>query len=299
MKTSNLVLTASKFFVEGKTQYKIIAKVSLNDDCKNGIYDFSVTADTYQKKLNGQFYNVSGGCQHEEILKHFPDYYKMFVSLHLCNHYGQPMYPVANGFYHMKNSSKEVCMDYLRISENEYKLLKIAEDEKYFKYLLFKSGIVKRWNKEAKQAILKLQELTGNEWENPYKEGERFYLTQTEGEKEEIELLKKAGYYSIDQIIARKNEALNEKRKKERAAICEQHDKKIKEEENTKQIKLYIFDSGLSVDNVIYYNHRNEVVFNWMESSYITNVTEEEFNNFISKVDYSKLPEGIKFTLKK
>ena len=70
MKTEKLTYSKTRFFVENKTRYKIIAKISLNDDCKNGMYDFSITASIYKKKGNGQFYQISVGCLHEEIKKH-------------------------------------------------------------------------------------------------------------------------------------------------------------------------------------------------------------------------------------
>lgn len=111
----------------------------------------------------------------------------MFVDLHLSNHYGAPMYPVGNGFYHIKNSSKETAIKYLRITEKEYNLLNQAEDEQYFKYLLYALGIVERWKRESNEALKKLEKLTGQIWENPYKpENERFTLKLTDEERTTI-----------------------------------------------------------------------------------------------------------------
>ena len=59
---------------------------------------------------------------------------------------------------------------------------------------------------------------------------------------------------------------------------------------------LYIFDSGVSIDNVIYYDHKNTVCFNWNE--YDKKISQEDYIDFINKIDYSKLPEGIKFEIK-
>lgn len=152
-------------------------KISLDDCCKNNICNWSITAEIYEKRKNGRFVCSSVGCQHEEILKQFP-HFKMFVDLHLSNHYGMPIYPVENGFYHIKNSSKETAINYLRITEKEYNLLNQAEDKQYFKYLLYMLGIVERWKIESNEALKKLEELTGQTWGNPYKpENERFTLT--------------------------------------------------------------------------------------------------------------------------
>lgn len=57
-----------------------------------------------------------------------------------------------------------------------------------------------------------------------------------------------------------------------------------------------MFDHGLSVDNVIYYNHTNTLSFNWRD--YGEKITQEEFDDFVNNVDRSQLPEGIKFELK-
>lgn len=175
METSNkLSYSKTHSYVENGTQYKITAKVSLNDDCKNGMYDFSVTADIYEKRKNGRFVWCSGGCCHEEIEKRFPELAK-FIPLHLCNHYGAPICPAGNGHYHLQNSGKDTTINYLRITEDEYNALSLAEDQKYFKYLLFSLGIVDRWKKEADTLISKLETLCGCKWENPYKpEKERF-----------------------------------------------------------------------------------------------------------------------------
>lgn len=167
MKTNILSYTASKNYVENGTTYRIDVKIQLTDECKNGVCHWSVTADIYEKRKNGRVLNVCGGCCHEEILKHFPEF-KQFVNLHLSDCYGAPLYAVENGYYHMKNSSKETVMDYLRITETEYNLLCQSEDEQYFRYLLYSMGIVNRWNEESRTAIKDLEALTGNEWVNPY-----------------------------------------------------------------------------------------------------------------------------------
>lgn len=117
--TNRLCYTVSKRYIQAGTTFKIDVKILLADDCKNNICDWSITADIYEQRKNGRFVWCAGGCCHEEILKRFPQF-KMFVDLHLSNHYGAPMYPVENGFYHITNSSKETAINYLRITETEY-----------------------------------------------------------------------------------------------------------------------------------------------------------------------------------
>ena len=92
--TNRLCYTVSKRYIQAGTTFKINVKILLADDCKNNICDWSITADIYEQRKNGRFVWCAGGCCHEEILKRFPQF-KMFVDLHLSNHYGAPMYPAA------------------------------------------------------------------------------------------------------------------------------------------------------------------------------------------------------------
>ena len=107
IETKNLSYNVTKFYVENGITYKMNVRI------KNGVCDWSITADIYEKRRNGRFVWCVSSCCHEEILKRFPEF-KTFIDLHLCNHYGQPMYPVENGLYHLKNSDKEKTINYLR-----------------------------------------------------------------------------------------------------------------------------------------------------------------------------------------
>lgn len=73
-------------------------------------------------------------------------------------------------------------------------------------------------------------------------------------------------------------------------------EKKQQKAENEKRVMLAVLDAGLSVCNVIYYDHSNELVFNWKD--YETKVTENDFNKFVSSVNRSLLPAGITFKMK-
>lgn len=297
MKTNILSYTASKNYSGNGTNYRIEVKVQLLDECKNGVCSWSVTADIYEKRINGRVLNVGGGCCHEEILKHFPEF-KQFVNLHLCDCYGAPLYAVENGCYHMKNSSKETVIDYLRITETEYNLLCQSGDEQHFKYLLYAMGIVNRWNEESKAAIKDLEALTGNEWVNPYEyDKERKHIEAfTDEEAAEFNERIESGYYTPEAIQARKKAESRRAYEVKRAEIISDYEKKVSRLEEEKTVKLYILDSGLSIDNVIYYADRKEVVFNWLE--YKDKIGQEFFIDFLNNVDYSKLPEGITFKMK-
>lgn len=298
METANkLIYLSTKFFTENEEEYRMTVTVSLDDDCHNNMCDWSVTADIRQKNKQGTYIEYMGGCCHDEVAKHFPELAK-FIPLHCSNHYGAPMYPVKNGIYHIKNSDKSVAIEYLRISDKEYsKLSEAVDDEMYFKYLLFDLGIVDRWKRESEELIAELEKLCGKKWVNPYTpEKERFTLTLTDEERLLIEERVKARYYSAENIEKRREEDHKAEMLKKRAEICERYDKRIRQAEAEKKIMLCVFDYGLSTDNAIYYPHLNTLSFNW--NSYGKKITQEEFDDFVNKVDRSQLPEGIKFELK-
>jgi hypothetical protein len=297
MKSKILRWNPKKIYHEEGNVYKICAKVSLDDDCNNMHADFSITADVYEKTKNGRWLWVAGGCQHDLISKHFPEL-KRFIPLHLCSHDGSPMYPVENGSFHVYNSSEIITNDYLRLSDGELQKLNAApKDHAYFKYMLFHLGIVARWQKEADEFIRFLEEKTGVEWENPYTpEQEHFRLEISAEEKAKIETKISNGYYS-EEAIAERNEARRiAKIEAQREEILAKYNKTEQQARNERDIKLYILDSGLPTDNVIYYNHTNEVVFNWKD--YDKKITQEQFVDFINQVDYSKLPDGVEFSIK-
>lgn len=297
MKTNKLSYTALKNYVENGTTCRIDVKIQFADECKNGVCSWSITADIYEKRQNGRFVWCSGGCCHDEISKHFPEFSK-FVALHLSDCYGAPLYAVENGYYHMKNSSKETVIDYLRVTEEEYNVLRDASDEAYFKYLLYSMGIVNRWNEEAKEAVKELEALTGNEWVNPYEyDKERKHIEAfTDEEAAEMNKRIDSGYYTPEAMKERKEKAAQKAYEKKRAEIIAECERKVSKLEEEKTVKLYILDSGLPVDNVIYYEHKKEVVFNWLE--YKDKISQDVFIDFLNNVDYSKLPKGITFKIK-
>lgn len=123
METNNLSYNVTKIYVEDGITYKMNVRISLDDYGKNGICDWSITADIYEKRRNGHFVWCASSCCHDEILKYFPEF-KLFIDLHLCNHYGHPMYPVENGFYHLKNSDKEIMRTFFAQVETRYRAIK-------------------------------------------------------------------------------------------------------------------------------------------------------------------------------
>ena len=151
--------------------YKI--NIRLNDECRNGHEDFSITADFWKLKKPRTDKNwIMGGCCHEEILKLRPDL-KIFVDIHLNDFRGYPMYYIENGFYHLKNMPKEKFMEYVKVNETGYELLKKASDENEYGYLLLnKLENHKVWEKLAEEGVKILEELTGKVFES---KGKKLY----------------------------------------------------------------------------------------------------------------------------
>lgn len=291
MKTNTLKHTVVKSFREKGITYKVITTIKLHDECKNGTCSWSITGILQQKKGNGRFYDIRRGCIHEGILKASPKL-KMFVDLHLCDWRGTPLYLVENGYYFLQKDKKQ-AKEYLRVTDEEMEILSKCDNKEYFKYQLFALGIVERWQTESKKAIQALEELTGDVWVNPYKESEerhRFVLSDEEREEMEGKIL--SGYYTESAIQERK-EAERIKRKNE---VIKTFEKRINKATKEKDVKLAILGAGLLSDNYIYYVEGNNVVFNYY--SYHDKVTEEEYNNMLKNIDYSLLPEGIKFGYK-
>ena len=192
-------------------------------------------------------------------------------------------------------------MSQLRINEEEYEILKLASDKEeklYFKYLLFSLGIVDRWKHEADDFIKFLEEKTGDTWVNPYKtEQLRNVMHLKEDERNEVCAKIADGYYTKEAIYERKEARYKAAQEAIRNEVIQRYKKEEKKAREERDVMLYIFDNGLPIDNVIFYQHTKKVVFNWLD--YKPLVEQERFNDFISKVDYSKLPEGITFQLGK
>jgi hypothetical protein len=150
---------------------------------------------------------------------------------------------------------------------------------------------------ESKKAIQALEELTGDVWVNPYKESEerhRFVLSDEEREEMEGKIL--SGYYTESAIQERKEAERIAKIEKRKNEVIKTFEKRINKATKEKDVKLAILGAGLLSDNYIYYVEGNNVVFNYY--SYHDKVTEEEYNNMLKNIDYSLLPEGIKFEFK-
>lgn len=271
-------------------------EISLADECKNRHNDFYMTCTIWETGKRHIDKNVSmcGSC-HDEILELHPDL-KIFAYLHGCNAQGVPSAPEANGFYFLKEQGAKSMADYMRTNNEQTAILAGAEDEQHFLYLIHSLGLPAQWKAEADKAIEILEDKTNCTFIDNSRKSCLSPLTDEL--KEDIELKISTGYYSAE------NKAERVKIKKALAfqselnKIEEKMNKAIEKERIEYAIDKAVLFGGLSLDNFIYYNHSNEGVFNWNTSSYRKAVTQEQFNEFMSKVDLSGLPENITFKLK-
>jgi hypothetical protein len=277
-----------KYQVEKKIGEREVIRVNirLSDECNNGFNEFAITGDIYK---NNKF--QMGGCIHEEILKHFPEF-KIFVDLHLRDAKGVPMYPVVNGFYFLKNKEIYKLQQHLCCNEEELNIIKNATSEKEFAYLIHKCGIMKKWEEEAEKGIKELEKLTEKEFENNKDYRDKELLTIEE--IKEFEEKDKNGYFSNEQVNKRIELQETEKREKRIKELEEEKRQKIEKIENEYKIYLHLAEIT-DCKNYIYYSHKNELVFNWM--NYNT-ISQEEFTDILNKIDYSKLPKDINITIK-
>lgn len=86
--------------MEDGQKYEITADLSYADDCGNGHNTFSISGGIERISKNGRRVNYCGGCIHEEIAKHFPEFTK-YIKWHLCSSDG-PIFYLVNFLYWMK-----------------------------------------------------------------------------------------------------------------------------------------------------------------------------------------------------
>lgn len=121
-------------------------------------------------------------------------------------------------------------------------------------------------------------------------------IVVTSSNREEVEGKILSGYYTESAIQERKEAERIAKIEKRKNEVIKTFEKRINKATKEKDVKLAILGAGLLSDNYIYYVEGNNVVFNYY--SYHDKVTEEEYNNMLKNIDYSLLPEGIKFEFK-
>lgn len=94
-----------KIRVDGKDGL-IEVDLSYDDACNNGHNSFHITGNTYDSRTSKKDkHHIGGGCIHEEIAKHFPEY-KHMIKWHGTTSEG-PLYYIENTTYHARDRTHE------------------------------------------------------------------------------------------------------------------------------------------------------------------------------------------------
>lgn len=95
---SDPILRAVEYREDGE-RFKMLVCGGLHYIRGNHAPYFSLTADIRRaSKVSGKWVEDSGGCCHDEILKHCPEFASL-AALHLSDWHGVPMHAEANGWH--------------------------------------------------------------------------------------------------------------------------------------------------------------------------------------------------------
>lgn len=305
--TNDLHYELTRFYQDGDTQVKITARVRLNETGRNGHEDFSATADIWERRPGDRWREASGGCLHDEINKHFPEF-RPFVSLHLSDAKGAPMYAVANGFYWLTGCMPEafpgatlpdqspgdcrrILREHFRMSGDETAELLAAGilSQAHLSLWLEDKGFRARWKQEADAAIAQLEGWTGDKFES--RATRRHWEPLSDQATQDIRERIASGYYSPEQVAVRDAAKCEDARQAKLAKIHERHADRVARADLERQIELFQFHHATG-ENWIYYGHTNKLACNWTSTRPL--VTREAFDRLLAFEGTSELPEGCK-----
>lgn len=313
MKKTNSLCHSFTVFSPNQRE-KTVIKIRLNDECRNGHEDFSLTADIYEKAGTEVWRDSGGGCCHEHILKLRPDL-KPLADLHLSTCKGIPMHAAANAFYWFAGwrgglrtdchgasgrdgktpeKCREILADHLRASEAEMAALEAcgAQTQKELQAVIEDLKMPERWQKEADAAIATLEAWTGAKFES---QATRETWTPLSAEDRALIAERKAsGYYLPENVAKRAQEAAQKRLDARIAEIEKEHAAKLDSLRDDRLVKLWLARvAGGGHINAIYYRHTNQIAFNWSNCERL--VPKGEFDAIVASADLTQLPEGITF----
>jgi hypothetical protein len=267
--------------------YKFDYLIKLDDECKNGYLTFSFTGSIKIKKGNGRYYDFISGAI-GDIITYFKPELSIFEKLHTCNHLGQPMY-IDNIRYHINEgkSNQEISEMYNISDMKAIEILRNASDDKnLFYYLVFRLGVAENWENLANEAIQEIEKRSDSKLKIEGKD--RVYKQLSKEDCEALENLYQLGYASNAQKELRDKARKEEQKQKELKEIEDERNKAIAKAQKEYEIKKAVVSFGISWNNVIFYDHKNELCFNWLD--YTKKVPSDLINDLICA---NVLPEGI------
>lgn len=314
MKTEQTTNTLKHSIAVIRGDEKTVIKIELDDDCRNGHEDFSLTCDIYEKRKNGLWVDSGGGCAHDHILKLRPDL-ALFAMLHLCDFNGLPMHCAANALYWFAGidpaktteeyhggsgsgaKSPEECRsifaEYIHASPEQVAeiIRREPRTELELRAVLEDMGFLNQWKAEAAAAIATLEQWTGQKFApaNPVSR----WKAVTAEERAEIEHRKASGYYEPAQVAARDAAAAAAARAAKIKDIDDDLAAAVEKLNRNAQVARYMASRYFPrPQNFIYYDHTNTISFNWSSTEKL--ISREEFDTFNAELDASALPAGVK-----
>jgi len=264
-----------------------------------------MTCSGYEKVRN-RWVDTFGGCAHDDILKVFPEF-EIFKTVHLWSFGGFGTHSVANGFYFLKNGFDECGIDdenfaqyfcnYFNCSLEQFDILKDSENKFEFSVLLVELGIVAGWKKIVNKAISELEKLTGLKFQSKY-EKDKNDISINADKLKEFRELKKSGYYSKEAKQERENKRLSDLKSAMINKVNADYKKAVLKHNKERAINLELIKQGFEISprtgnikGVIYYNHSNELNFNWSTEK----IHESNILDFANNLDPVKF-EGLKIS---
>lgn len=280
----------------GKNTF-IDVEIGLRYIKENGYSYFYAVGDVYKLK-RARKKIISSGCIHEEILKYFPEF-KTFVQLHGNSSYGMSIHMFSNIKFAIDNNKIDVICSYLGISDVMAKeLICWGEEIDYLKYFLEENDIIYHLRSKANKAIKLLEGLTNDEFENPDILGFYDYMPLDNDTKEKIKKLHENGYFTMDNVIKRRDEKIKDLNLKFLEKEKMKLEKEKKEIDNEIKVLEYLCDECISLNNHAYLRSVNVLAINLYKNRENA-MSEEDYRRFLDSVDYSKLPKGIEFEFHK
>ena len=278
------------YLFEGGKCYSFAYYIGLNDDCKNGHLTFSFTGEIKVKKRNGRFYTYISGAI-ADVIAYFKPELEKFNRLHGFNHLGQPMFIDDIRFHINEGKTNEQIAEMYNISNLEaIEILRNASDNKdLFHYLVFHLGVAGIWKKQADEAIREMEAKTGLTLKIENKD--KVYKEFDAEKCNDMAYLFKHGYATKEMKQAREETARTKKRLEELAEIEKEFAKSVEKAKRIYEVKKAVVSFGISWDNVILYDHRNELCFNWLDC--YKKVPSDLINELVCS---NILPEGIEVT---
>jgi hypothetical protein len=158
-------------------------------------------------------------------------------------------------------------------------------------------GIVAGWKKIVNNAIAELEKLTGLKFKSKY-EKDKNDISINADKLKEFRQQQKEGFYTSESKQEREKKRLSDLNKSMIDKVNADYKKSVSKHENERQINLELIRQGFEISprtgnikGAIYYNHSNELNFNWSTEK----IHESIILDFANNLDTVKF-EGLKIS---